>query len=129
MAPAAWLFAGKGHGSPGRCGVAVRSRHCRPSRASTPAPPTEQCMSRIITVFGATGAQGGGLARAILSDPARRFRLRAVTRKPSSPAALALAAAGAEIVATDLDDPASVRRAIESAHGAFYVTNFWEHFS
>ena len=39
-------------------------------------------MSRIITVFGATGAQGGGLARAILSDPRQRFRLRAVTRKP-----------------------------------------------
>jgi uncharacterized protein YbjT (DUF2867 family) len=49
-------------------------------------------MVKIITVFGATGAQGGGLARAILSDPQQRFRLRAVTRKPDSPAALALAA-------------------------------------
>ena len=53
-------------------------------------------MSRIITVFGATGAQGGGLARAILADPQRRFRVRAVTRKPDSPAARALAEAGAE---------------------------------
>ena len=83
----------------------------------------------LITVFGATGAQGGGLARAILADPARRFRLRAVTRKPQSPAALALAGAGAQVVAADLDDPASVTRAMQGAHGAFCVTNFWEHFS
>jgi uncharacterized protein YbjT (DUF2867 family) len=86
-------------------------------------------MARIITVFGATGAQGGGLARAILSDPQQRFRLRAVTRKPGSPAAAALGALGAEVVAADLDDAPSVRRAMEGAHGAFCVTNFWEHFS
>src|SRR5262245_8436892 len=75
----------------------------------------------VITVFGATGAQGGGLARAILADPARRFRVRAVTRKPDSPAARALAAKGAEVVAADLDDAASVRRAMDGAHGAFCV--------
>ena len=86
-------------------------------------------MSRIITVFGATGAQGGGLARAILADPQRRFRVRAVTRKPESPAARALAEAGADIIVADLDDAVSVRRAMEGAHGAFCVTNFWEHFS
>jgi uncharacterized protein YbjT (DUF2867 family) len=86
-------------------------------------------MARIITVFGATGAQGGGLARAILSDPQQRFRLRAVTRKPDSAAARALAGQGAEVVVADLDDAASVRRALVGAHGAFCVTNFWEHFS
>ena len=86
-------------------------------------------MSRLIAVFGATGAQGGGLARAILSDPQRRFRLRAVTRKPASPAALALKALGAELVTADLDDAPSVRRAMQGADGAFCVTNFWEHFS
>jgi uncharacterized protein YbjT (DUF2867 family) len=86
-------------------------------------------MSRILTVFGATGAQGGGLARAVLADPEQRFRLRAVTRKPGSPAARALQAQGAEIVVADLDDAASVRRAMDGAHGAFCVTNFWEHFS
>jgi uncharacterized protein YbjT (DUF2867 family) len=84
-------------------------------------------MSRIITVFGATGAQGGGLARAILSDPEQRFRLRAVTRKPASPAAVALRRQGAEVVVADLDDGASVRRALDGAHGAFCVTSFWEH--
>ncbi len=86
-------------------------------------------MSRVIAVFGATGAQGGGLARAILSDRQRRFRLRAVTRKPDSPAARALEAQGAEIVVADLDDPAAVRRAMDGAHGAYCVTNFWEHSS
>jgi uncharacterized protein YbjT (DUF2867 family) len=83
----------------------------------------------ILTVFGATGAQGGGLARAALADPRRRFRVRAVTRKPDSPAARALAKAGAEIAVADLDDASSVRRAMAGAHGAFCVTNFWEHLS
>ena len=83
----------------------------------------------ILAVFGATGAQGGGLARAILDDPQRRFALRAVTRKPQSPAAQALAALGAQVAVADLDDAASVSRAMRGAHGAFCVTNFWEHFS
>jgi uncharacterized protein YbjT (DUF2867 family) len=84
---------------------------------------------KIIAVIGATGAQGGGLGRAILADPERRFGLRAVTRKPDSDKARALSAAGAEIVAGDADDPASLERAFAGAHGAFVVTNFWEHFS
>jgi uncharacterized protein YbjT (DUF2867 family) len=83
----------------------------------------------VITVFGATGAQGGGLARAILDDPRQRFRLRAVTRKPASERAQALARRGAEVVVADLDDAASLGRAMKGAHGAFCVTNFWEHFS
>lgn len=84
-------------------------------------------MSAIITVFGATGAQGGGLARSILDDPQRRFRLRAVTRNPHSPAAQSLARAGAELAAADMDDPPSLHQALRDAHGAFCVTNFWEH--
>jgi uncharacterized protein YbjT (DUF2867 family) len=81
----------------------------------------------VIAVFGATGAQGGGLARAILADPKRAFRVRAITRRPESPAAHALAQAGAQIVAADLDDPPSVRRALEGAQGAFCVTDAFEH--
>ena len=84
---------------------------------------------KIITVFGATGAQGGGLARSILAVKAGEFAVRAVTRKPDSDSAKALAAAGAEVVAADLDDAASVQRAMNGAFGAFCVTNFWEHFS
>ncbi len=83
----------------------------------------------IITVFGATGAQGGGLARAILGDPDRHFGVRAVTRKPDGAAAQALARAGAEIVVADLDDVVSIQRSLEGAYGAFLVTNFWEHLS
>jgi uncharacterized protein YbjT (DUF2867 family) len=83
----------------------------------------------IIAVVGATGAQGGGLARAILEDPAKRFALRAITRKVDGDKAKELAAKGAEVVAADLDDVASLTKAFEGAAGAFCVTNFWEHFS
>jgi uncharacterized protein YbjT (DUF2867 family) len=84
---------------------------------------------KVIAVVGATGAQGGGLVRAILADPAGGFAVRAVTRKASSDKAKELARLGAEVVEADLDDAASLRRAFASAHGAFCVTNFWEHFS
>jgi len=85
--------------------------------------------SRIIAIVGATGAQGGGVARAILADRSGGFTLRALTRHVDSEKARALAAAGAEVVAADLDDEASLVRALDGAHGAFFVTNFWEHFS
>ena len=85
--------------------------------------------SRTIAVVGATGAQGGGLVRAILADRSGTFRARALTRKPDSENARALAAAGAEVVAADLDDEASLSRAFEGAWGVFALTNFWEHFS
>ena len=84
---------------------------------------------RLIAVFGATGAQGGGLVRAVLDDPAGSFAVRAVTRHVDSDKARALAAAGADVVAADLDDEASLVRALQGAHGAYCVTNFWEHFS
>lgn len=55
---------------------------------------------KVLVVFGATGTQGGSVMRAILSDPdtSRQFKLRAITRDPSKPAALALAQQGAEVV-------------------------------
>jgi uncharacterized protein YbjT (DUF2867 family) len=84
---------------------------------------------KIIAVAGATGAQGGGLARAILQDPARTFAVRALTRKPDSEQAKALAGLGATIVRTDFDDVDSLTSAFRGAHGAYCVTNFWEHFS
>ena len=84
---------------------------------------------KIIAVVGATGAQGGGLVRAILADKGSSFKPRALTRKTQSEKAKALAAAGAEVVAADLDDPASLGPAFAGAYGAFCVTNFWEHFS
>ena len=84
---------------------------------------------KTIAVTGATGAQGGGLARAILDDPSAPFRLRAITRRPDSPKAAELARRGAEVVAADLDDLDSLKRAFAGADAAFCVTNFWEHFS
>jgi uncharacterized protein YbjT (DUF2867 family) len=84
---------------------------------------------KIIAIVGATGAQGGGLARAILADPGGGFDVRAITRDPSSEAARALARAGAEVVAADVHDAASLRRAFEGAHGAYCVTFYWAHLS
>jgi uncharacterized protein YbjT (DUF2867 family) len=83
----------------------------------------------VITIFGATGAQGGALARSLLADRDRHFAVRAVTRKPQSPAALEINRAGADVVVADIDDVCSVQRALEGAYGAFLVTNFWEHLS
>jgi len=84
---------------------------------------------KVIAVVGATGAQGGGLVRAILDDPAGGFAARALTRDPSSDKARALADLGAEVVAADVDDEGSIRAAFDGAYGAYCVTFFWEHFS
>jgi uncharacterized protein YbjT (DUF2867 family) len=84
---------------------------------------------KLIAVVGATGGQGGGLARAILNDTSGAFALRAITRNPESDKAKALAAKGAEVVQADLDDLASLTQAFTGAYGAYCVTNFWEHFS
>jgi uncharacterized protein YbjT (DUF2867 family) len=84
---------------------------------------------KIIAVVGATGAQGGGLVRAIMQDRSGGFSARAITRKAGSDKAQALAKLGAEVIEADLDDAASVKRAFAGAYGAYCVTNFWEHFS
>ena len=84
---------------------------------------------KIIAVIGATGAQGGGLARAIAADRSGPFAGRAITRNPGSEKGKALAALGLEIVGADLDDEKSLERAFAGAHGVYGVTNFWEHLS
>jgi uncharacterized protein YbjT (DUF2867 family) len=84
---------------------------------------------KIIAVVGATGAQGGGLARAILNDPTSEFRVRAITRDINSDKAKELARLGAEVVAADVDDQASLTRAFKGAYGVYCVTFFWAHFS
>src|SRR2546423_546158 len=83
---------------------------------------------KIIAVVGATGAQGGGLVRAILNDKTGGFAARAITRHPTSDKAKALADAGAEVVAANVDDVKSLKKAFEGAHGAFCLTFVWEHF-
>src|SRR5262245_23651759 len=84
---------------------------------------------KIIAVVGATGAQGGGMVRAILADKSKEFAARGITRHPDGDKGKALQQAGAEVVAADLDDPKSLQRAFAGAYGVFGVTNFWEHFS
>lgn len=84
---------------------------------------------KVIAVVGSTGAQGGGLVRAILEDTSNEFGVRAITRKPDSEKAQALKSAGAEVVGADLDDATSLRHAFEGAYGAFCVTNYWEYFN
>ncbi len=84
---------------------------------------------KIIAVIGASGAQGGGLVRAICNDPSGGFSARAITRDVESDKAKELARLGAEVVAADVDDEASLRAAFAGAHGAYCVTFFWAHFS
>jgi len=84
---------------------------------------------KIIAVVGATGAQGGGLVRAILKDPSGNFRARAITRDVQSDRAKELAGLGAEVVAADVDDEGSLRRAFSGAHAAYCVTFYWAHLS
>jgi uncharacterized protein YbjT (DUF2867 family) len=84
---------------------------------------------KIIAVVGATGAQGGGLVKSILEDKGGEFAVRAITRDVNSEKAKELARQGAEVVAADIGDALSLKRAFAGAHGAFCVTFFWAHFS
>src|SRR5467141_3726980 len=77
----------------------------------------------VILVTGATGQQGGAVARELL---ARKHTVRAMTRKSDSDAAKALARQGAEVVKGDLNDSESLRRALQGAWGVFAVQNTWE---
>jgi len=85
--------------------------------------------NKIIAVVGATGAQGGGLVRAILGDKSGGLAARALTRDPNSEKAKELARLGAEVVTADVDHEESLKRAFQGAYGAFCVTFFWAHFS
>ncbi|KAI8518437.1 NmrA-like domain-containing protein 1 [Branchiostoma belcheri] len=82
-------------------------------------------MAKLIAVFGATGAQGGSVASALLED--QDFKVRAVTRNASSDKAKALQEKGAEVVVASLDDPSTLEPALQGAHGVFVVTNYFEH--
>jgi uncharacterized protein YbjT (DUF2867 family) len=84
---------------------------------------------KVIAVIGATGAQGGGLVRAILADPNGGFTARAITRDVNSEKAKELARLGAEVVAANVDDVESLKRAFKGAYGAYCVTFFWDHLS
>ena len=84
---------------------------------------------KVIAVLGATGAQGGGLVRAILADKSGEFTVRALTRNINSDKAKALAHLGVEVVAANIDNYESLKKAFGGAYGVFAVTFFWDHFS
>jgi len=92
--------------------------------SSTGSTTTEPVAGETILVTGATGNQGGAVARRLLEGG---WHVRALTRSPEGARARALQAGGAEIVSGDLDDPSSLGPALEGAYGVFSVQNFWEH--
>src|SRR6516225_1756520 len=77
---------------------------------------------KTILVSGATGRQGGMLARHLLE---KNWRVRALTRNTQSPAAAGLARQGAELAQGDLEDPASLQRALKGVYGVYSVQDFW----
>ena len=78
---------------------------------------------RTILITGVTGNQGGAVAQALQGTG---FNLRGLTRKPDSEHATSLARHGVDIVKGDLDDEASLRRALAGAWGVFSVQNTGE---
>ena len=82
----------------------------------------------LITVFGATGVQGGSVIKALLSNStlSKQYTIRAITRDPSKPSALALSSQGVECVRADLSQSDSIQQAIRGSYAVFAVTNYWE---
>jgi uncharacterized protein YbjT (DUF2867 family) len=78
--------------------------------------------SKMIAVTGATGQQGGAVARKLLADG---WNVRALTRDVNKPAAQELKALGAQIVPGDMDDRAQLDAAFQGVYGVFSVQNFW----
>jgi uncharacterized protein YbjT (DUF2867 family) len=78
--------------------------------------------TRLIVVVGATGNQGGSVARLFAKEPG--WRVRGITRNPEKLSNSYLREAGVEMVAADLDDPASLEKAFEGANAIFAVTDF-----
>lgn len=82
---------------------------------------------KILTIFGATGNQGGSILDVVLARPelSSKYTLRGITRDPSSEKSKAMAAKGVEMVKAELDDVESMKKAIEGSYGVFGVTDFW----
>ena len=83
---------------------------------------------KIITVFGATGAQGGGIISTFLNDPELKsqWAVRGVTRDVSKDSSKKLAEQGVEVVAADINDKTSLVKALAGSYAAYGVTNYWE---
>ena len=81
-------------------------------------------MSNLLVIFGATGQQGGSLIDTVLADPnlSKQYKIRAVTRDTSKPAAQTLKSKGVELAQADADDKASLQQTLKQAHTVFIVT-------
>ncbi|KAI0315406.1 NmrA family protein [Amylostereum chailletii] len=84
-------------------------------------------MPKLIAVTGATGQQGSSVADFLLKEPAGTFKIRGITRNSSSPAALALAVKGVEVVQAELSSLEQTTKAFDGAWGVFGLTQFYEH--
>ena len=100
--------------------VASLASACSGSDRSDAAPQN----GKLILVTGATGTQGGAVARELLD---RGYEVRGLTRNPDSEHAQALTRLGVSMVKGDFDDAASLAAAMHGAYGVFAVTDFWEH--
>lgn len=111
--------------------AAFKTSNCRHFAHSNPASSASSPqihysdMSKILTVFGATGNQGGSVINAVLRHPelSKVYKLRAVTRDPNKGSALKLKERGVEVVQADQDDLPSLREAVRGSHAVFGVTN------
>lgn len=102
--------------------------HYKPSPSSQTTTMSIPTGPKLVVVVGATGNQGGSVARRFLREGTDRFRVRALTRDPSSGPAKELEALGAEVVRADLKDVESLKEAVKGANIIFGVTNYWEPF-
>lgn len=84
---------------------------------------------KLITVFGATGAQGGGIVSLFLNDPKlkKEWKIRGVTRNVSGESSQKLVAQGVEMITADMNDKPTLVKAMEGSHVVFAVTNYWEY--
>lgn len=81
-------------------------------------------MSNLLVVFGATGQQGGSVVKSVLADPelSKTYKVRAITRDTTKPAAKALSDQGVEVVSADADKPETLKSALAGAHTVFALT-------
>jgi uncharacterized protein YbjT (DUF2867 family) len=84
--------------------------------------------SKVLTVFGATGNQGGSVVNNVLSNSklSSEYKLRGITRDPSKPNAKKLSDKGVEMVSADMNDKATLQKAISGSTAVFAVTNYWD---
>ncbi|XP_071479477.1 nmrA-like family domain-containing protein 1 [Diadema antillarum] len=83
-------------------------------------------MSKLISVFEATGTQGGSVVRGLLENTS--YKVRGITRNVESAEAKALSEQGVEMVQASMEDVASLEGALAGSYGVFAVTNYWECF-